>query len=68
VGRRKNALAALHEAGVLGDAEDPGTHAVRLAKLAEILEDLEQGFLSDLFGVLRPAAHEPTVVDTLERK
>jgi hypothetical protein len=36
-----------------------------LAKLAEVFEDLEQRFLRDLFGVLRLAAHEPTVVEYL---
>lgn len=62
VGRREDALAALHEAGILGDAEDPGTHALGVAQLGEILKNAEERFLGYLFGVLRAAAHEPTVV------
>jgi hypothetical protein len=65
VSRRENALAALHEADVPGDAENPGPHMLGLAKLAEVFEDLEQRFLRDLFGVLRLAAHEPTIVEHL---
>ena len=60
---REQALAALHQAGVLGDAEDPGAHPFGLAQLVDVLENLEQGLLRHLLGVLRPAAHQPTIVE-----
>ena len=63
--RGEDALAALHQADVAGDAEDPGADALRLAQLVEALEDLEQGLLGDFFGVLGAAAHQPAVVKDL---
>ena len=65
MGGRKDALAALHQADVPGDAEDPGTDPFRFAQLVEALEDLEQGLLGDLLGILGTAADQPAVVEDL---
>jgi len=67
-GGRKLAAAALHQAQVLGDTQDPGAHAFRLAKLLEILEDPEERLLRYFFGIFTMAAHQPTVLRILARK
>jgi len=65
---RENALASLHEAGVLGDAKDPGANVLRVAKVGERLEDAKEGFLRDLLGVLTMAAHKPAVLEDFGAK
>ena len=61
-GGREDALAALHEALVAGDAEDPGLEAGGLAELVDAFEHADQGLLRDFLGVLPVAAHEEGVV------
>ena len=65
MGGCEDAAAAVHQADVFGDAKDPGADALRLAKLVEVVEDLEQGLLRDLFGILWTAADQPAVVKYL---
>ena len=59
---REDALAALHEALVAGDAEDPGLEVGGLAELVDAFEHADQGLLGDFLGVLAVAAHEEGVV------
>ncbi len=61
--RRENALAALHQAGVLGNAKDPRLQPLGLAKLIEIFKDLQQRLLRDFLGVLPMAAHHVRVLE-----
>jgi hypothetical protein len=68
MGGREEALAALHQAGVPGDAEYPRPHMLGLAELVEILEDLQQRILRDFLGILLPAAHQPAVMEDLGSK
>jgi DNA-binding transcriptional MerR regulator len=63
LGRRKDALAALHQAGVAGDPKDPGPHVFRFAELREILEDLEQRVLGYFLGIFPLAAEEHSVLE-----
>src|SRR5436190_13302724 len=58
-----DALTALHEARVLGDAKDPGPHALGLAKLVKTLENAQQRLLGDLFGIFAVAAHQPAILE-----
>ena len=64
-GRSEDALSPLHQADVAGHAEHPGPNARGVPDLIETLEDLEQRLLGHLLGVLRAAAHQPTVMEDL---
>lgn len=64
-GGREDASPALHQAGVTGDAEDPGPHPFGLAKLVETLEHFQQCLLRHFFGIFSLAAHQPAVVKDL---
>ena len=62
-GRGEDALAALGEAGILGDAKDPGLDLLWLAQLIRTFEHLEQCLLCHFLGVFPLPAHQPTVVE-----
>ena len=61
-GRGEDALAPLHEALVLRDAEDPRLQAVGIVQLVDAFEDLQEGLLRDFLRVLAVAAHQEAVL------
>ena len=63
--RGEHALTPLHQAGVAGDAKDPGAHPLRIAQLIDVLEDLEESVLRDLLGILALPAHQQQVLEDL---
>jgi len=50
----------LHQAGVSDSGIQPGPKRLRIADALHMLIRLQQGFLHDVFGVLRMAAHQQT--------
>jgi len=60
--RGEHALPPLHQAGVAGDAEDPGPHVRGLPKLIEVPKHVEQSVLSHVLGVLRMPADQHAVL------
>src|ERR1019366_9097017 len=59
------AIATLHQAGVLGDVENPRTDPLGFAEVIEILKHFEQCLLRHFLSVLAVPAHQPTIVKDL---
>ena len=62
---REDALAALHQAGVAGDPEDPWPDALGVAQLVQVLEDAQQRFLRHFFGIVGVSANQPAIAKYL---
>ena len=63
--RGENALPPLHQASVSSNPKDPRPDSLRLPKLIEALEDLQQCVLRHVFRILALAAHQPAVMENL---